>query len=83
MPVTVFIDAQPYVFLEEACRILDRKPSTVFGYVRSGILHPVRIEGDRRSLYLKSEVEAYAARLAAVPYRRLIPLVADTAVVEA
>jgi excisionase family DNA binding protein len=53
----VVLDGEEYLTVEEAARILDVKPATLYAYVSRGILRSYRQGIKRQRLYRRAEVE--------------------------
>jgi citrate synthase len=47
---------------EQAARRLGVKPATLYAYVSRGLIRSERVPGQRRSRFLRADVERHAAR---------------------
>ena len=54
----IILDGEEYLTVDEASRLLDVKPATLYAYVSRGILKSYRQGMKRQRLYRRSEVEA-------------------------
>jgi len=52
----VVVDGEEYLTVEEAARVMDVKPATLYAYVSRGILQSYRQGMKRNSLYRRAEV---------------------------
>lgn len=53
----VVLDGEEYLTVDEAARVLDVKPATLYAYVSRGILRSYRQGIKRQRLYRRAEVE--------------------------
>jgi len=54
----IILDGEEYLTVDEASRLLDVKPATLYAYVSRGILKSYRQGMKRQRLYRRAEVEA-------------------------
>jgi citrate synthase len=54
----IMLDGEEYLTVDEAARLLDVKPATLYAYVSRGILKSYRQGMKRQRLYRRAEVEA-------------------------
>ncbi|HEU5084003.1 MAG TPA: citrate/2-methylcitrate synthase [Acidimicrobiales bacterium] len=54
--------ASPWMTSEQAARRLGVKPETLYAYVSRGLIRSERVPGQRRSRFLRADVERHAAR---------------------
>jgi excisionase family DNA binding protein len=54
----IILDGEEYVTVDEAARLLDVKPATLYAYVSRGILKSYRQGMKRQRLYRRADVEA-------------------------
>lgn len=52
----------PWMTSEEAARRLEVKPETLYAYVSRGLVRSEKVPGQRRSRFLRADVERHAAR---------------------
>lgn len=52
------LDGEEYLTVDEAARLLDVKPTTLYAYVSRGILKSYRQGRKRQRLYRRAEIEA-------------------------
>ncbi len=52
----------PWMTSEEAARRLDVKPETLYAYVSRGLIRSEKVPGQRRSRFLRADVERHATR---------------------
>lgn len=64
---------------EEASAVLGVKPATLYAYVSRGVIRSERTPGERRSRFMRADVEAHLARIGARPGGANFDLVVDTA----
>jgi excisionase family DNA binding protein len=57
-PVARIVDGEEYLTVDEAARLLDVKPATLYAYVSRGVLKSYREGTKRQRLYRRTEVEA-------------------------
>ena len=57
-PVARIVDGEEYLTVDEAARLLDVKPATLYAYVSRGVLRSYRQGMKRQRLYRRVEVEA-------------------------
>jgi len=77
------MDQQSMLTLDEVERDFALKRSTVYVYVRKGVLTPYRKVGDRRSYFMRSEIEnlvQFQPRRTAAHRRKNFPLTNDNSV---
>jgi citrate synthase len=56
--VARIVDGEEYLTGDEAARLLDVKPQTLYAYVSRGVLRSYREGTKRRRLYRRAELEA-------------------------
>jgi excisionase family DNA binding protein len=54
----IILDGEEYLTVDEAARLLDVKPATLYAYVSRGILKSYRQGMKRQRLYRRAEVES-------------------------
>lgn len=54
----IILDGEEYLTVDEAARLLDVKPATLYAYVSRGILKSYRQGMKRQRLYRRAEVDA-------------------------
>lgn len=56
--MVLILDGEEYLTVDEAARLLDVKPATLYAYVSRGILKSYRQGIKRQRLYRRAEIEA-------------------------